>query len=486
MKRLIRVAGGLAFFLGGLLAVTGAFSQDAERSQTAVGPIHIIQIDSSINPVVKDYIVNSINEGYAEGASMVLIELDTPGGLVSSTKEIVDAMLNAKLPVVVWVGPAGAWAASAGTFITMAAHVAVMAEGATIGAAHPVNIDGSNPGGTSPETPTAPQETPDNSAGAEDPSESEGSANPEEPATAQGDPIEEKMTNFTSEWAREIANKRGRNADWAEMAVRRSVTVGATEAVEKNIIDFTANSRFELLEMLNGRTVPVVGANGVEVEMTIYTENVMTEERPMSWHEMLLNYLADPNLVYILLSIGTLALVYEFLNPGIGIGFAFGGISLLLAFMGLQVLPVSLVGISLILFGVLLMVLDVFTPTNGILTVFGILSMLVGSLSLFEIPEVQAQLSIWNIIVIIGMVTAFFAVVVTKGLTIQRRQSVAGAEGMIGMIGRVEDVLNPQGRVFVNGEYWFASSADGLEISPQEQIVVEKIEQGKLFVRRKK
>lgn len=467
--------------------MTGAFSQDTEIARTPIGPIHIIHVETNINPVSKDYIVESINDAYAEGASMILIELDTPGGLVSSTQEIVEEILNAKIPVVVWVGPAGSWAASAGTFITMAAHVAVMAEGATIGAAHPVNIDGSNPGGDSPTTPS----TPTSPTTPETPADSEGTTDeqPEQvestPSTG-GNAIEEKIVNFTAIWAREIAEKRGRNTEWAEAAVRESVVAGAQEAVDMNIIDFIANSRFELLQMLNGVTVPVVGANGVEFETTIYTENVATEERPMSWQELLLNYLADPNLVYILMSLGTLALVYEFLNPGIGIGLAFGGIALLLAFMGLQVLPVSLVGVALMLFGVLLMVLDVFTPTNGVLTVFGILAMLVGSLSLFKIPEVQAQLSIWNIIVVIGMLSAFFLFIVTKGLTVQRRLATTGAEGMIGMIGRVEDVLDPKGRVFVNGEYWFASSVGETPIKPQEEVVVEKMEDGKLFVKRNK
>ena len=468
--------------LGAVASVLGM--AQSESVQSRIGPIHVISVEASINPITKDYIVEEIREARQLGASLVILELDTPGGLVSSTQDIVEEILNSPIPIVVWVGPAGSWAASAGTFITMSAHVATMALGSTIGAAHPVNIDGSNPGGGNEpsNTPSLPGTTESES----DSGDGE-TSNPTDTSSSSeaADPIEQKITNFTATWAREIANKRGRNADWAEQSVRNSVTAGAEEAVEKNIIDFIANSRAELIEMLNNLPVEVTNEGGRSEQIVIVTEGVAIVERPMSFQENLLNYLADPNLVYILLSLGLLAFTYEFLSPTIGIGFVVGGIFLFLAFMGLQVLPVNYVGLGLIMFGILLMVLDVFTATNGILTTGGVVALLIGSFTLFELPEVQAQFSPITIIAITAMITVFFAFVVTKGLVIQKRRPVTGLEGMIGLPGRVDEVLNPSGRVFVNGEYWFAKTIDAAAISIDEEIVVEQVQDGKLIVRKR-
>ena len=469
----------------GLGSYAVSLAQD-ELVQSRVGPIHIVSVDASINPITKDYIISEIREAQDLGASLVILELDTPGGLVTSTHDIVEEILNAPIPIVVWVGPAGAWAASAGTFITMSAHVATMAFGSTIGAAHPVNIDGSAPNGGS-----EPQNTPALPSGSEpeadQDSETETSdgSEPNSDSTPPSDPIEQKITNFTAEWARSIADKRGRNADWAEQSVRNSVSVGAREAVDLNIIDFVANSRAELIQMLNDLPVEVTGVSGFPEQIVIVTEGVAIVERPMSFQENLLNYLADPNLVYILLSLGLLALTYEFLSPTIGIGFVVGGIFLFLAFMGLQVLPVNYVGLGLIMFGILLMVLDVFTATNGILTTGGVVALLIGSFTLFELPEVKAQFRSEVVIGVVVMITIFFGLIVTKGLAIQQKRPVTGLEGMIGLSGRVEDMLNPGGRVFVNGEYWFAQTQDRSEISQSEEIVVEHVEDGKLIVRKR-
>jgi membrane-bound serine protease (ClpP class) len=425
------------------------------------GPIYLLTLKGSVNPITKDYLVRHIQQAQLERASLVIIQLDTPGGLVSSTKEIVDVILNSEVPIVVWVGPAGAWAASAGTFITLAAHVAAMAKGATIGAAHPVSIGGSAPG-------EAPQP--------QQPSEGEEG---KEAQKSQQDAVSEKITNFTAEWARQIAEVRGRDPDWAEQAVRSSVTAGWEEALERRIVDLVADSLGELLEKLNGYTLP----DG----QVIVTEGVALVERPMSWREQMLNYLADPNLVYILLTLGLLALTYEFLSPTIGLGFVVGGISLLLAFMGLQVLPVNIVGLGLIVFGVLLMVLDAFTPTHGILTTGGVISLLVGSFTLFDIPDPALQLSLWNILVTVGGITAIFVFVIGKGLLAQKRAPVTGLEGMVGAVGVAKEPLSAhrRGRVLVHGEYWWAVPVDENPIAAGEEVIVERVESGKLYVRRR-
>jgi membrane-bound serine protease (ClpP class) len=446
---------GVLILAAGLLLAW--FHSTQSQSTTSLGAVYLLTVKASINPITKDYLVHNIERAQREGASLILIQLDTPGGLVSSTKDIVDAMLNSSVPVVVWVGPAGAWAASAGTFITMAAHVASMARGATIGAAHPVNIDGSAPGGDGPDE-------------GDDQSQ-------REKASESGDAVSQKITNFTAEWAREIAKVRGRDPDWAEAAVRSSVTAGAEEALDKKVIDLIANSVEELLNQLNGYTL----RDG----RTVTTERVPVKSVPMSWREQLLNYLADPNLVYILLLVGIYGLIYEFLSPTIGLGFILGGISLLLAFLGLQILPVNLVGLALILFGVLLMVLDVFTPTHGILTTGGVLALIVGSFTLFEVPDPNLQLSTWNVLFTVGVVTAMFVFIVGKGLLAQKRVPVTGAEGMIGTTGLVKEDVSPKGRVLVKGEFWWATSEDGQPIRAGEEVTVVRMENGRLVVRRR-
>ena len=469
-KRLITRASLIIFVLMSSFPIFVAppgLGQDSSAPAAAdapQGPIYYLTVKASINPITKDYIVRHIEQAEREGASLVILQLDTPGGLVSSTKEIVDVMLNATVPVVVWVGPAGAWAASAGTFITMAARVAAMARGATIGAAHPVSIGGSAPGSPNEKSPQ-PQEGDDQST----PPQEKGG----------GDAVAEKITNFTAEWARQIAKVRGRDPDWAEQAVRSSVTAGWEEALERRVIDLVADSRGELLGKLNGYTL--------SDERALVTEGVALVEMPMSWRERMLNYLADPNLVYMLLTIGLLALTYEFLSPTIGLGFIVGGISLLLAFMGLQILPVNLVGLALILFGVLLMVLDAFTPTHGILTTGGVVALLTGSFTLFEIPDPALQLSLWNVLVTVGAITALFVFIIGKGLLAQKRVPVTGLEGMVSAVGVAKEPLRSagRGRVLVHGEYWWAESADGQPISPGEEVIVERVDSGKLFVRRR-
>jgi len=408
----------------------------------AYGEIIYAQLEASINPVTKDYVLRVLEHAERERASLVILRLDTPGGLVTSTKDIVDAILNARVPVVVYVGPAGAWAASAGTFITMAAHVAAMAKGATIGAAHPVGLGGES--------------------------------------GDKEDAAQQKTVNFLAEWAREIAKKRGRDPDWAEKAVRSSQALGWEEALKLKIIDLAVEDLQDLLEQLDGYAL----RDG----RRLVTEGVPLVEVPMSWRERLLNYLADPNIVYILLLIGIYALIFEFWTAGIGIGLIVGGISLLLAFLGLQLLPVSWVGFALILFGAFLMVLDVFyTPTNGILTTGGVISLLVGSFTLFDFQGIERGvlgLAWWNIVVSVGLIAAFFAFIVAKGLLAQRKQPAVGVEAMIGATGRAKEAFGPgrEGLVSVRGEYWRAISQD--EVREGEEVEVLEVKEGRLVVRR--
>lgn len=399
--------------------------------------IYRLPLVGSINPVSKDLVLRAIAQAEDEQAALLLIELNTPGGLGESTRDIVMAELGAAIPIVVFVGPAGARAASAGVFVTMAADVAAMAPGTNIGAAHPVDLLG---GGQ------------------------------EQDAT-----MSDKIVNDSVAFAKAIAEERGRNVEWAEQAVRESSSLTASEALAENVIDLVVADREELLERLDGYGLP----DG----RILKTAGLTLKDIRPSLRERLLGYLADPNLVYILFIIGLYGLIYEFFHPGIGFGLAAGGICMALALLGLQILPVNIVGVVLVLFGVLLMVLDAFTPTNGILTTGGVISLLVGSFTLFDIPSRTVGLSWSTIFITVGTMTALFVFVMSKGLLIQRKRPVTGVSGMVGAIGAVRTDLDPDGKVVVKGEYWDARSLEG-GIHVGERVVVERLEGRRLLVRR--
>ncbi len=399
------------------------------------GIVHLL-LDGSINPVSKDFVLRAIAQAEEEQAELLVIELNTPGGLGESMRDIVIAELASSVPIVVFVGPAGARAASAGVLITLAADVAAMAPGTNIGAAHPVNLMG----------------------GGEE----------------QDETMTEKITNDAVAFAKSIAEERGRNVEWAEAAVRESSSLTASEALDQGVIDLIADDLDDLLAQLDGYTL----TDG----RTLHTMGrTITEIRP-TLRERLLNYLADPNIVYILFILGIYGLIYEFFQPGIGFGLAAGGICLILAFLGLQILPVNTVGVALILFGSLLMVLDAFTPTNGILTTGGVIALVVGSFTLFDIQNRAIGLSWATVILTVGTVTALSLFIVSKGLLIQRRRPVTGKDGMIDLVGIAKSNLDPKGTVFVHGEYWHAISVED-EILSGDKIVVEKVEKSTLIVR---
>jgi membrane-bound serine protease (ClpP class) len=395
-----------------------------------------LTLDGTVNPATSAYVVRGIKEATRSGASLVVLELDTPGGLDTAMKEIVEAIMNSEVPVVVWVGPAGARAASAGTFILLAAHVAAMAHGTSLGAAHPVGLEGT--------------------------------------AADENDPTIQKIVNDAASRIRAIAEVRGRNADWAEKAVRQSATATATEALELGVIDLLADSLPELLQKLEGFEL----RDG----RVLTTKDLRLREVRMSFKEQFFAYLADPNLVYILLMIGIYGLIYEFLTPGIGLGFVVGSISLLLAIFGLQLLPISFVGVGLVLLGFVLIVLDVFAPSHGLLTVGGLTSLVLGSLSLFEVESPAVRLSWTTVAATLGTLTAIFLFILTKGLSAQRHKPHP-LTTLVGLVGEAKDDLNPEGWVLVRGEYWWAEAEDP-PVSRGEQVEVVAQEGRRLRVRR--
>jgi len=394
-------------------------------------------LDGSISPASKDFVIRAITQAEQAHGSLLVIELNTPGGLGESMRDIVMAELSSTVPIVVFVGPAGARAASAGVLITLAADVAAMAPGTNIGAAHPVQLI---PSGT----------------------------NTDETMT-------EKITNDAVAFAKSVAQERGRNVEWAEAAVRESSSLTATEALDQGVIDLIADDLSDLLQRLDGYTL--------HDGRVLHTSGITIEEIHPTLRERLLFYLTDPNIVYVLFILGLVGLVYEFFHPGVGFGLAMGGISLVLAFLGLQVLPVNIVGVILIVFGTGLMILDAFTPTNGILTMGGIASLLVGSFALFNIRNEAIGLSWVTIVVVVGTMSALFVFVISKALLIQRKSPAIGTYSLIGMVGRAKRSINPEGTVLVNGEYWRARSLEGERIAPGEGVTVVGMEGRTLVVR---
>ena len=398
--------------------------------------IERLALRGSINPATKEFILRAIGQAEKDQAALLLIELDTPGGLGESMHEIVMAELGSSVPIVVFVAPAGARAGSAGVFITMAAHIAAMAPGTNIGAAHPVSLFG---GGEAKDATEA-----------------------------------EKATNDAAAFARSIAEERGRNASWAQDAVRESSALSASDALTRGVIDLVAADSNELLARLEGRTL----LDG----RVLHTAGLPTTEIRPNLRECLLGRLADPNLMYVLFILGLVGLVFEFFHPGMILGLVVGVVCLVLALFGLQILPTNATGVVLVLFGTGLLVADVFTPTHGVLTAGGIAGLFLGLLTLFDIPDPAVGLSWSTIVLTVGTVAALFLFVLAKGLLAQRGPPVTGASSLVGAVGTARTDLEPQGTVFVQGEYWSARSLEG-QIPAGHSVIVEGLDGRCLLVR---
>jgi len=391
------------------------------------GAVLLLVVDGMINPASADYIRDGIAAGAERGAAAVVVQLDTPGGLLESTKLIVKDMLGAAVPVIVYVAPSGAGATSAGVFVTMAANLAAMAPGTNIGAAHPVGGQGENIGGD----------------------------------------LREKMENFTASLGRTIAQQRGRNVEWAEKAVRDSVSVTEREAVKLKIVDFVADSVDDLLAKANGRTVEVRGQ-----KVVLNTAGAPVQRFEMRLRQRLLDLLANPNVAYLLMMAGLLGLYVEFTSPGVVFPGVAGAICLLLAAAALQVLPINYTGLALIGLGVAMLAAEAFLPSFGVIGVGGIVAFVLGSLLLFDTPDSTMRVDrglIAGAALTLGTFTLVVAWLVVRA---QRQRSSVGAEGMVGERGQVRRVLVPgrKVKVFVHGEYWDAETDEPLEIGDTVQV----------------
>mgnify|MGYP001569366653 FL=1 len=396
----------------------------------AAEPVALIQIDGVISPVTVRLVSMAIDRAQAEKAQALIIQLDTPGGLERSMRSIVQRELNAEVPVIVFVGPTGARAASAGVFITMAAHVAAMAPATNIGAAHPVPVGGGQMDKESAK----------------------------------------KIENDAAAFARTIATERGRNAEWAEKAVRASVSATEREAVKLKVVDLIAENVADLLVKIDGKTVKTVKG-----PVTLRTADAPIKKVEIGFRDRFLMIITDPNIAYILMMIGMLGLFFELSNPGVILPGVLGGISLLLAFFAFQTLPINYAGVLLIVFGVILLIAEIKVVSHGILSIGGIISMLLGSIMLFDAPEAGIRVSWWVILPTVGTTAAFFAFAVTAGVRALFQKPTTGYSGLIGQVAVARSPLDPAGEVFVQGERWRAV-AEGGAVAEGEPVTVTGID----------
>ncbi len=414
-------------------------ADSASDSAAAPALVYLLDITSEIGPVTNKRIQEAIETAEENDAEALLITLDTPGGLTKSTWSIDKAILNSHVPVIVYIAPAGARAGSAGVFITYAAHFAAMAPGTNIGAAHPVSGDGQKTDST----------------------------------------MNEKVTNDAVASIQAMAEKRGRNREWAERAVRESVSITDNEALTHGVVNVRAASRKELYAALDGRKAETPAGT-----RTLHLGNVQEEPLDITFIEKILQIIASPDIAFLLLSVGGLGLILELYNPGAILPGVIGGISLILAFFALQTLPINIAGLLLIVFALILFIAEIKVVSYGLLTVGGIISLILGGLFLFDSVDPTIHVSATMISsVAIGLAGIFGAVIYFVART-HRKRVFTGAEGMVGIIGVARSPLAPDGMALVAGELWRARSAEG-SIEQGEAVVVERVDGLSLLVRKK-
>jgi membrane-bound serine protease (ClpP class) len=431
---------GLRFCFILLLAVLSAISFISSAVRADSSRIEVLTVDGTIVPVIASYIDRGISRAESEGAVACIIELNTPGGLLNSTEDIVQRILNARVPVIVYVSPRGSWAASAGTFITISANIAAMAPGTSIGAAHPVTV---------------------------------GEEMPEE--------VSKKVTEYSAAWIRSIAETRGRDAEQAALAVSESKSFTASEALEARLIDLRADDLESLISQINGRKVTLASGQEVTIDTTEYTLNA-NEMNPI---ERFLHVISDPNIAYILMTLATIGLITEISNPGLIFPGVIGGICLFLAFYSLGVLNAYWAGVLLILLAFGLFVAELFTPAFGILTAGGVASLIFGSLVLFSHSSPAMEVNKGLIAGVTIIIAAFVIFVVGAVVRGQRRRVETGAEGLIGGVAVAKTRLDPKGTVLVEGELWKAAVDTG-KVEPGEEVTITKVEGLRLIVTKKK
>lgn len=425
-----RATGG-RLLRAGALGVLVATAAGVPPIAAAAPLVHVITIDGAINPVASEYIREAIARAEEDGADAVVLEIDTPGGLYKSTHVIAKAILDADVPFITFVYPAGSTATSAGVFVTYAAHIAAMHPATSIGAASPVNLGGGPPDSV----------------------------------------MSRKAENDAVAFIRSLAERHGRNAEWAEKAVRRAVSATADSARALGVVDLVTPSLDSLLAAVDGRTVRLERRTVV-----LATAGARIERVGMNWRFRILDYVSDPNIAYVLFTLGMLGLLLELYNPGAVLPGVAGSISLILAFYGLHTLPLNYAGLLLIIVAIILFILEVKVPSYGVLTIGGVIAMFMGSLMLIDIdPALEGDFLRIRLAVILPAVAttaAFFLFVVTKGILAQRQRPMTGLPALIGMRGIAQSEIRPglAGRVLVRGELWAAEALEPIAAGDEVRV----------------
>lgn len=432
MPMICRRLGGSISLIGALFVLLPLLihADSTERRR-----VNVVVIDSIVNPVIAEFITESIDKSLRDRAECLIIQLDTPGGLDLSMRKIVKAMLNADIPIVVYVAPSGARAASAGVMITLAGNIAAMAPGTNIGAAHPVTMGGKK----------------------------------------IAKEMEKKIVNDAAAYIKSIATKRGKNAKWAEKAVRKSVSITEEEAVKLKVIDLITPDIEALLEKIDGKKVTT--AKGT---VTLHTKGTTPVFMDMGARQNILNVLSNPNIAYVLMMLGMLGLYFELAHPGVIFPGVVGAICLILAFFAFQTLPINYAGILLILLAIVLFILEVKVTSFGLLSIGGIISLFLGSLMLFDSPAPYLRVS-WSVLVPVVLgISALFILAATLAFRAYLSRPLTGMEGLIGETGVAKTEVSQDGKVFAHGEYWDAYSKD---IIPEgEKVRVLKVDKLRLEV----
>ncbi len=413
------------------------------RAQAASPAIDVLTIKGIINMVVADYVKSRINQAAEDGASAVIIQIDTPGGLDTAMRDVVQAILGSSVPVIVYVSPSGARAASAGTYITLAGHVAAMAPNTAIGAATPVALG----------------------LGGE---------------VLMSDEMKRKVINDATAYIRSIAQSRGRNVDWAEQAVLQGVSASAQEALDQHVVDMIAPDLKTLISQIDGREVTLLDGR----KLTLDTKNATTRDLDMSVGEDFLNTISDPNIAYLLLGLAVIGIMVEVFQPGAIFPGVIGGISLFLALYALGTLSVNWAGVLLIALGVGLFIAEVLTPGFGVLFAGGVVSLVIGSLILFKGGSPSMRVDPWLIAIVVVVLALLFGVVIQRVWAAHKRQPAAGYEELIGRTAVVRQALDPEGTVFLEGELWTATSQSG-RVEVGEEVKISRVDGLRLTVTRK-
>ncbi len=429
-----------SFYLIGNILLSFSVSLGSIPDTSSRSLFYIISIEAVINPVSAEYIIKSIEEAELDNIDGLIIELDTPGGLMESMRAIVKAELEADIPIIVYVGPSGSRAGSAGVFITLAAHIAVMDNGTNIGAAHPVGIGGSSPD--------------------------------------SGSAMWDKITNDAVAQIRSIAEKRNRNADWAEKSVSESASITEIEALELNVIDYISPNIESLLEAIDGDTVMLESR-----QVVLNTKAAEIVRKEVGFRYKFLLKLSDPNIAYLFMMLGFYGIFFEFSNPGSLVPGILGGIFIILALFSFQTLPINWAGVALILFAIILFILEIKVISYGGLTLGGIVSMVLGSIMLIDSPVPVMKVSLTMIIPVVLFTAAFFLLTMYLYYKAQKKKPAIGKEAQIGEIGIARTDVSKTGKINIHGEIWNAYSDE--PISSGESVEVISVNGLKLKIKKK-